>query len=248
MNIVKYKKINSSEYRLILDNGQTIDLYEDTILKYDLLLKKQIDEQILNQLIKYNEKYKSYYESLKYLKIRIRSKKEIKQFLQKKNYSVDIINQTISKLEQHGYLNDMNFAKSFLTNKLITTSAGPMKIRKELKEHELSKEDIDKVLKDYTEDIQLEKIKKHISRVIKSNRNKGNVYLKRKIYIDLNNEGFSPKLIETELSNLILEDDQDLAKKEYEKLYKKLSKKYSGEELVFKINQKLYQKGFHYDK
>ena len=36
----------------------------------------------------------------------------------------------------------------------------------------------------------------------------------------------------------------DLAKKEYDKLYKKLSRKYSGQELEFKINQKLYQKGF----
>ena len=36
----------------------------------------------------------------------------------------------------------------------------------------------------------------------------------------------------------------DLLKKEYDKLYKKLSLKYSGKELENKIRNKLYQKGF----
>lgn len=248
MKILKYKKLKSGKYQVELDNFNKIELYEDTILKYDLLLTKEIKDNELDRILKYNDKFDAYYLALKYLNVRNRSKKEIKDYLKKKEYDEEITNETISKLECQGYLNDLGFAKSFLTNKLITTSNGPLKIRRELLQHELSNEDINIVLEEYTDEMQIEKIRKQVNRIVKSNRNKGNVYLKRKLYNELNSEGFKPSLIESELNNLELEDDSNLAKKEYDKLYKKLSRKYSGQELEFKINQKLYQKGFHYDK
>ena len=39
-------------------------------------------------------------------------------------------------------------------------------------------------------------------------------------------------------------DDNDIYKQEYDKLYRKLSKKYEGKLLEYKIKEKLYQKGF----
>ena len=49
------------------------------------------------------------------------------------------------------------------------------------------------------------------------------------------------------ISNYQFGNDIELAKKEYDKLYKKLSRKYSGEELKYKIKEKLYQKGLKYE-
>ena len=247
MKIIKYKKLKSEKYKVYLDNEEEIELYEDTILKYDLLIKKEITNNY-NQILEYNANLDAYYITLKYLNIRARSKKEIRTYLLKKEFDENVINDTINKLEKQGYINDLSFAKMFLNNKLITTSNGPQKIKKELMQHNISIDDINNVLEDYTDDIQIEKINKQINRIIKSNRNKGNVYLKRKIYSELNNEGFKSSLIENAINNINLEDDSDLAKKEYEKLYIKLSRKYSGKELEMKINQKLYQKGFHYEK
>ena len=39
-------------------------------------------------------------------------------------------------------------------------------------------------------------------------------------------------------------DDSISYQKEYDKLYKKLSRKYEGATLEYKIKEKLYQKGF----
>lgn len=244
MKILKYKKLKSQKYQVFLDNLEILELYEETILKYDLLITKKVDEKILEELLEYNKKYEAYYTCLKYLNVRVRSRKEIKDYLKKKDYNDDVINYVIAILEKQGYLNDLAFAKSFLNNKLITTNNGPYTIRRDLLKHEISISDIDLVLEEYTDDIQLEKIKKHINRIIKSNRNKSNIVLQRKTLIDLNNEGFKKNLIQQEISKIDFADDKDLAKKEYDKLYKKLSRKYSGRELELKIKQKLYQKGF----
>ena len=35
---------------------EKISLYDDVILKYELLLKKEIDNKLLEEIIKYNEK------------------------------------------------------------------------------------------------------------------------------------------------------------------------------------------------
>ena len=41
MQINKFKKVGKSKYIIIFDNSEII-LYEDIILKYDLLIKKSI--------------------------------------------------------------------------------------------------------------------------------------------------------------------------------------------------------------
>ncbi len=248
MKIEKYQKLKSGKYKVYLEDDRKLELYEDSILKYNLLISKELDDKLIEEIQKDNNYLDAYYLSLKYLDIRPRSKKEINDNLVKKGFDSEVIIDTIKKLERQGYINDLSFGRMFLNNKLITTSNGPLKIRKELQQHNLSDEDINNILEDYTEDIQIEKINKQINRIVKSNHNKGNVYIKRKINMDLNNEGFSSSLVESAINSLELDDDENRAKIEYEKLYKKLSKKYSGSELEFKINQKLYQKGFHYEK
>ena len=36
MKILKYRKLKSGKYQVELDNNQKLELYEDTILNYDL--------------------------------------------------------------------------------------------------------------------------------------------------------------------------------------------------------------------
>ena len=61
------------------------------------------------------------------------------------------------------------------------------------------------------------------------------------------NYGYSGKLIDKVLSSFDFSNDSELAKKEYDKLYRKLSRKYSGSELKQKIREKMYMKGLKYE-
>ena len=244
MKIQNYKKLKNGKYRLSFDNSEILDVYEDVILNLELLLKKDISESLKQKILQENEKYDAYAVGLKYLNTRVRSKKEVVDYLRKGEYSFPNIENAISILEKQGYVNDLNFAKAFLNNRLITTSNGPYKIKSDLKEKGVSNEVIDEVMEEYTIDIQKEKIAKQVNRMVKSNRNKGNSLLKRKIFNELSKQGFKRSLIHEYLQNLQLDSDQELRNKEYQKLYQKLSRKYQGNELEYKIKEKLYQKGF----
>lgn len=243
LKINKYKKLKNGMYQVTLENESSLVLYEEVILKYEILLKS-IDTELLKEINLENSKWDVYYSALKQLKVRAKSKKEIISYLKKKEYNIKFINKAVDKLEGQGYINDLVYAKSFLNMQLLTTSRGPLKIRQELIKKGIADEVIDEVLTEYTDEIEQEKIEKIISKKIKSNHNKGKVILIKKIKQELINNGFNYNIINSKLSDIDINDDKDIIKKEYNKLYQKLSKKYSGSELEYKIKQKMYQKGF----
>ena len=114
LKIVKYKKGTKGRYKILLDNDNEIILYEDVILKYNLLLKKEIDEDTLIEIDKYNQECDVYYTALNSINNRFKSTYELKQSLLKKEYPEDLVNKAITKLLDQGYLNDRMFTKAIL--------------------------------------------------------------------------------------------------------------------------------------
>lgn len=243
MKINKFIKKKNGMYLLELESNTQLKIHEDLILKYNLLLNKTLDSLLIDKIQKENEFYEIYEVALKYLNIRIRSKKEMIKYLLNKGYTEDNVINVIEKLESQGYLNDRVYAISFVHDKLLTSSYGPKRISLELAKNSIQNEIITEAMLDYTEEIEKERIKKILEKQIKHNTNKGPSLLKRKIQSYLLNLGYNIDYINKELNSKNLMDDS-IIEREYQKLYQKLSKKYSGKELEYRLKQKMYQKGF----
>ena len=247
MKILKYKKKRNGQYEIQLDSGKDLCLYEEVILNFSLLLKKNIDEEELDEILLSNQEYDVYYVALKSLKNRFKSVKELRISLLKKEYPVESVESAIHKLLSQGYLDDRSFAKAYINTQMITTSKGPKKIEEELLEKGVSRDIIVDELAIFTKDEQIIKIEKIANRLVRSNRSRGGIVLRKKIIQDLHNMGYSGSIVEDVLSSIDFGDTKDIAKNETEKLYQRLSRKYSGKELEFKIKEKLYQKGLYYE-
>ncbi len=247
MKIEKFKKLANGRYQLSLDDGNTLQLYEEVILKYELLLKKKIDNIDIPEIEEYNIEWDVYYTALKSLKSRFRSSYELRRLLLDKSYPIELVDKAIQKLEDQKYLDDRSFTKGYINNQIITSSRGPNRIIKDLVTKGIDKNIIYDEIGVFDEEIQKEKINKIIKISIKSNRTRGGMVLKNKIVNDLINNGYSYDIIQKVINNYEFGNDSLLAKKEYDKLYKKLSRKYSGSELAYKIKEKLYQKGLSYE-
>ena len=87
MQILKWKKKKKNIYTAFFSDHQEISIFEDLVLKYDLLLKKNISDKEVEMIKKENSLLEGYYESLKYLTRKMRSRKEIGDFLTRKEYS-----------------------------------------------------------------------------------------------------------------------------------------------------------------
>lgn len=247
MKVIKYKKLANSRYKVYLDDSHELLLYEDVILKYNLLIRKDIDEKLIIEMDKYNQEIDVYYVALNSIKNRFRSVYELRGILIKKEYPIDLIDKAISKLLEQGYLNDRSYCKSFINNQMITTNNGPYKIIRELNEKKVDSNIIDEEILVFDEEEQSVRIKKLIDKGIKSNHSRGGIVLKQKIYNDLKNLGYDISIINSVISSYEFVNDSNIAKKEYDKLYKKYSRKYSGDELKYKIREKMYLKGLVYE-
>ena len=201
MKIEKIKQISNNKYRIILDNGTITDIYEDVIVKNNLLYKKEIDIDLLNKLEIDNNYEEAYNMALKYISIRLRSINEIEIYLKKKNIALDIIEEVISKLKRNNFLNDEIFAKAFIKDKLNFTTMGKYKLIQELKQLKVEEEIIQNAIEEINEDIWYERIDKLINKYIKTKKKYTGNILKNKIYIYLVNLGYDKSLVINALNN-----------------------------------------------
>ena len=240
MKIIKYNKLKNNKYEIILENNEKIKVYEDVILKENLLWKKEIDD--IDKLLEKNKDYEIEDTALKRLSHHVESINGMRDYLIKKGYSNESVSNLIDKLINKGFLNDNYYAKCYITNQINLSNDGPLKIKKHLDDLEIN-EDIYNEYLDMDSNIWCERIKKYLDKQIKLNKKSIYVF-KNKMLINLINLGYDRGLINECLSHISIDNQDELRKKEEEKIRKKLERKYSSEELERKIKEKLYQKGF----
>ena len=117
MNIEKYKYLKDGKYLIILDEKEYI-MYEDVIIKNNILSKKKITQEELESYIKDNRYYEAYYKALKYINTKLRTTKEINKYLEKNNYEEKEIINVILKLKEDGYLNDKIYTDSYIRQQI----------------------------------------------------------------------------------------------------------------------------------
>ena len=242
MKVLKYKKVKN-KYRVYFDNDIKIDLYDDIILKYELLLKKEIDNKTFDKLVLDNNKEDIYEKAINYISIKIRSREEIYNYLNKKGYEKEDIVNTIDRLEKNKLINDDLYIKSYIHDRFYLSSDGLNKIRNYLINLKLDESIIDKYIEEIDREDIIDKLNKLIDKKIKSNRNYSGNILKMRLINYFIEQGYNKSDIEDILKDKDLVDI-NLGIKEYKKLYDKYSKKYEGYELENLIRNKLYQKGY----
>lgn len=242
MKIICYKKKSSNIYEVTLSNNEKISLYDDVILKYELLVKKEVTEDLLKEIFAYNQNIESYHAALKYLKSKLRTEKEIRNKLA--TYNKTAIEYTINRLKEEKYLNDELYIKSYINDSVNLKNIGPNKIIIDLKKLGFNEKDILDYLNTLDKNICLDKINKYTLKKINSNHSLSGALLKSKLVQDLYNKGYLKEDIDLIINEISFDDNSLIKEKEYNKLKNKLSKKYSGEELEYHIKMNMYKKGF----
>lgn len=237
MKINKFKKVGKNKYKVFFDNNEII-LFEDIILKYNLLVIKDVNLSLLNTIIEENKFYEAYDSALSYIEIKMRNKKEIINYLKRKNYSEKLINDVLDKLISLNLLNDEMYVNAFINDKINLSNDGPYKIKKTLLELSFNEELIDKYLECIDNSVWINKLEKLINKKKNIMKTKSYYMFVTKIKNDLYNLGYDKSMIESLLSNIKYESDA--LKKDYEKSLKK----YNDKNKIFSY---LLRKGYSYD-
>lgn len=242
MNINKIIKMKNNKYKIII-NSDSVITYDNVILENDLLYKKNIDDKLYKKILEDTEYYDIYNRVVKYILKKRRSEKEIKNYLYK--LEVNEINQhkIIMKLKELKLIDDIEFCKAYINDKIYLSKCGINKIKNDLLNENISIQVIEENLNNIEKSLLDDRLENLIIKKIKSNKKYSEQFMKQKILNEMINLGYDKNKI-LDILEENLKTDTNILENEYNKIYFKLQKKYSGVELKNKIKQKLYQKGF----
>lgn len=134
--IVKEKWGNN--YTLEFENGENHTLSLEQILKYKLEENKDIDYLKFIDIMNEENQKRAFSKALDYLTLKDYTAFEIKNKLQKKGYSSDIIETTLEKLFSYNFLNDEKYANNYLNYAQKYKKQGKNKILFDLKQKGIS--------------------------------------------------------------------------------------------------------------
>ena len=106
----------------------------------------EIDEKDLKKIIFENEKSKAMSRVTKYIGSSLKTQKQIRDYLRKKEYSEDTIKFVMSKLVEYNYIDDKKYAQAYVLT--YGKKYGKLKLISQLKVKGVSEEIIECVLED----------------------------------------------------------------------------------------------------
>ena len=238
MKITKFKKVGRNKYKVFFNNTDLI-LYEDIILKYDLLIKSDIDTDLLDKIILENRNYEVYDLALSYIEVKMRNRRELYKYLINKGFEEEIVNKTLNKIEDLGLLDKKSYITAFINDKVNLSNDGPYKIKNALLDLDFDEKDIDDYLYTIDREIWSNKLDKLINKKKSLMKSKSYYMFINKIKNDLFNLGYDKDMIDEKLSKIEYENGA------IDKDYQKCFKKFNGDKN--KIINSLLRKGYSYE-
>lgn len=249
------QKKHKNRYNIFLDHGQGevygFSVDEDVLVKYRLQKNMELDEPTINAMIQTDTLHKSYTLAINYLSYRMRSEKEIRDYLKDKEVDPEHEDEIVTRLKKEKLLDDQEFANSLVRTRVMTASKGPLLLKKELIEKGVQASQAEEALQFYPFAKQYEKAMKFAQKKMKNDGRKAYRQQIQNVQQTLMQKGFQGDVIQEVLANLPEEENEDSEWEatvyQGEKLLRKYQSKAEGYELKQKLKSALYRKGFTFD-
>lgn len=184
------------DYRLVVDKGlwkgQEIDENKIELLSYESSILKAKDS------------------SFRYLGMRTHSSFELKIKLQKKKFSPEIIKHTLEYLQQNKYLNDEDFVKQFVLEKINKKKIGSALLTAELMKKGINRELIKVALSGLDKELYLENAltlaKRKLFQITRKVSDKSKIT--QKLYSFLSSKGYENEIILNVVEKLKIDKEE----------------------------------------
>ncbi|GGH87555.1 regulatory protein [Pullulanibacillus pueri] len=229
---------------------ECLDVHEDVLVKKRLLKGLELTEQEFRELKRVQEANAVYLLAINYLSYRIRTEKEIYDYLEKKEADPSVITETIHRLKTEKLIDDKMFSEMFVRTRKRNSVKGPRLILQELMQKGVAQADAEPAIHQYSFSEQYDNAMKFAEQRLKASDKLSNREKHRKIGQGLLQKGFDQAVIQTVLKELPEANTEDA---EWEALVKQADKavrKYQRlepRESTYKLKQVLYRKGFTAD-
>lgn len=202
---IEPQKKRKGRFNIFLDGKFAFGADESFLVKNHLQIGQELTGLVVEKYIKETELTKLFDASLRFLSFRPRSEKEVGEYLAKKISQKEgikyqqakesgQITQVIDKLKRYRYLDDLDFAKWWITARLKSNPKGQLFMKYELLKKGIAADIIENVLSRLPKESSL--AQKALEKKLKIWKNLPPKELKRKTYVYLRARGFSYDTVE----------------------------------------------------
>ncbi|EAD2865227.1 RecX family transcriptional regulator, partial [Listeria monocytogenes] len=166
---ISVQQKNKERYNIFIDEKYNFSVDEEVLARYQLMKGKVLTEADIEEIKQADMVRKGLNKAINFLSHRVRSEKEIRDYLRKQEMEPFAIDEILKKLANMDYINDFEFAELYTKTQIKTTLKGPRTIERELVEKGLTREIISRVIEEYSDEAQLENATKQAMKIMKRN-------------------------------------------------------------------------------
>lgn len=167
---ISAQKKNTERFNIFLDEKYAFSVDADVLVKFELKKGKELDDLEIIEIQYGDEVKKGFNRAIEFLSYRMRSTKEVEDYLKKKETSAPVIAEVIHRLNDYSYLNDQEFAAAYVSTHKKTNGKGPDVLFRELKAKGIDDDTIKDTLGSFSFEEQTEKAVKHIEKLLKKDK------------------------------------------------------------------------------
>jgi regulatory protein len=138
-----------NRFEVYLDDKPAFRVSETILGKHGLYKGQEIDEKTLEKVIEADTRELAHQTAVNFISYRPRSSKEVLDKLVRKGFSEVLAREVVDKLRELMLINDLEFARMFVRDKLRGKPLGKALLRKKLLEKGLSFQLAERILKEY---------------------------------------------------------------------------------------------------
>jgi regulatory protein len=247
---ISRQKKQASRYNIFLDEQYAFSVDEDVLIRFQLKKGKHVTEPEIANIKHEDVIRKAFHAALRFLSFRMRSEKEIRDYLRKKEWDDLTIEAVLDELRKQHLTDDAEFAKAFVRTSMNMGKKGPIAIKQELMQKGVGETAITAALKAYTKEKQISDAISLGNKFVSQHQYLSERMLKQKAGYALSAKGFPMDVIEKAMEGIGFPKDEahewEAIKREGLKAKRRLSK-FSGFEYGQRMKQALFRKGFSLD-
>ena len=130
------QKNNKARANLYLDGEFAFGVEMLTVMKLGLKIGQEVSEERHKEAVFDSEKSVAFEKAVDYLGRGMKTEKQMRDYLQKKGYSLEIVNVVVGKLKDYRYVDDKRFAQLYVEQNV--KSKGQRRLKQELQQKGIS--------------------------------------------------------------------------------------------------------------
>ncbi|MGA3243356.1 MAG: RecX family transcriptional regulator [Bacteroidota bacterium] len=141
-----------NRYEVFVDENPAFRVSETLLAKTGLHNGKSIDQDTIDGIILADSRERAHQIAVNFISYRPRSSKEVTDKLTRKGFAADLVREAVERLRELMLINDLEFARMFIRDKLRGKPMGRALLRRKLLDKGISFQAAERVLKEYVTD------------------------------------------------------------------------------------------------